>query len=102
MEAFSERRICGATSVYNRGCSAVLAFNDGTSGLVKVFENLNIGLGKFAAPFLQSTDFQRDVRANRKSEEGLKSRRKQLRKKTKGFQDRCDEMEGVTYSTGGF
>ena len=71
-------------------------------GLVKVFDNLGLCVGKFAASYMKSSDSQRIVRANRKSEEGNKSRRKQLRKIKKGFEDRCDETEGLTYAPGGF
>ena len=82
--------------------SAVIAFNDGLSGIIEVFNKLNIKPGTFCWKYCGFKDEKRVTQVGRKSNDLFKQRRKKLRAHCKGFQDKSVENEGVSYETGLF
>ena len=82
--------------------SAVISFNDGAVGLIKVLEDLSLPAGIFSQYGANNRDILRVKRMNNKEKESVKSRRKSLRAKRKGFDDKNKETEGEVYSKGGF
>ena len=66
---------------------AVKCFNDGISGVLNVFKKLNIPHGTYATNFCQGRNDDRILVMEKKSSEKVKSRRKQLHAKKKGFVD---------------
>jgi hypothetical protein len=77
--------------------SAVIAFNDGISGILDVFEYLNISPGSFATQYCTKTDKARIKMMEKKSLDKQKQRRKHLRAQRKGFTDTLNESEGISY-----
>ena len=77
--------------------SAVIAFNDGLSGIIEVFNKLNIKPRTFCEKYCGIKDEKRITQMDRKSSNSVKQRRKKLRAHRKGFQDKCVENEGVSY-----
>ena len=77
--------------------SAVIAFNDGLSGIIEVFNKLNIKPRTFCEKYCGIKDEKRITQMDRKSSNSVKQRRKKLRAHRKGFPDKCVENEGVSY-----
>ena len=82
--------------------SAVIAFNDGLSGIIEVFNKLNIKPRTFCKKYCGFKDEKRITQMDRKSSDSVKQRRKLLRAHCKGCQDKCEENEGVSYEAGLF
>ena len=82
--------------------SAVIAFNDGLSGIIEVFNKLNIKPRTFCKKYCGFKDEKRITQMDIKSSDSVKQRRKKLRAHRKGFQDKCEENEGVSYEAGLF
>ena len=82
--------------------SAVITFNDGLSGIIEVFNKLNIKPGTFCGKYCGFKDEKRITHMDRKSRDSVKQRRKKLRNHRKGFQDKCEENEGASYKAGLF
>ena len=82
--------------------SAIIGFNDGAVGMLKVFESLNIEPGVHTNDFCKGNDLSRLYVIERKCTPVTKNRRKQLRAQRKGFIDKAEEKEGVTYGAGLF
>ena len=76
--------------------SAVIAFNYVLSGIIEVFNKLNIKPGTFCEKYFGFKDEKRITQMDRKSSDSAKQRRKRLRAHRKGFQDKCEENEGET------
>ena len=79
-----------------------VAFNDGLSGIIELFNKLNIKPGTFNEKYCGFKDEKQITQMDRKSIYSLKQRRKKLRAHRKGFQDMCEENEGVSYEAGLF
>ena len=77
--------------------SAVINFNEGFQGMLKVFKELGINPGEDCVNFSEKKDSNRIEQTERKATPACKQRRKQLRAKQKGYADAGEEGEGVTY-----
>lgn len=93
---------CSKTTVETAVHLAVLLFNDGHAKLGDVLSTMGCSQSPSAAAFLQKFDAARDYHARRKSSDEQKSARKKRRAIKKGFVDKAQETEGVTYCAGGF
>ena len=82
--------------------SAVISFNDGVFGILRVLDLLDISPGKYSLKFCNAKDTKRVVEMNRKSTAAVKQMRKQLRAHRKGYADVIEEKEGVVYGAGLF
>ena len=83
-------------------CSAVINFNSGSQGIIKVLENCGISPGHFTKLFSEQKDKNRVANMNRKSTGKVKLIRKKLLARRKGYADKHLETEGVTYGAGKF
>eukprot|EP00795_Rhopilema_esculentum_P011284 gene11284-21476_t len=81
--------------------SAVTHFNDGKKSVLRMFLKMNITPGKFTEQICRTLDSRRLVKAGEKTSAKLKSRRKLLRAKRKGFADKKMIEEGNLYEPGG-
>ena len=81
--------------------SAIICFNYGRRGSFQVFINCGLEIGSHTHNFCYVEDAHKIVRANVKSMEVTKKRRKTLRAVKKGFQDKEAEEE-PSYSSGAF
>ena len=82
--------------------SAVLNFNDGSSGVLNVLNSLKIEPGKLTAEFCGKRDSEHMTKMDLKSSDQTKLRRKQLRAQRKGFIDTVEQKEGLVYGAGEF
>ena len=80
--------------------SAIIDFNVGAKGLLKVMDEYGLVEGDFCAIFVASRDMNRIKEMNRKSSDCAKHSRKKHRAIRKGFNDKEKEKEGVTYGPG--
>ena len=97
------KRVYVGNSVFKTAvASAVIAFNDGSQGLLPLFERFGIDCGYFTTEGSKKSDSSRIKLCNRKSTDKEKLRRKKLRAIRKGFNDKHHAEEGETYSSGAF
>ena len=82
--------------------SAIITFNDGASGIHTVLKNLHLHDGYFTNLYCEQHDTSRVKVADRKSSPITKQRRKKLRARRKGFQEKNKEIEGEFYAPGDF
>ena len=82
--------------------SAVLSFNDGSSGVLNVLNSLKTETGKFATEFCGKRDNERVKKMDLKSSDQTKLPRKQLRAQRKGFIETVEQKEGLVYGAGEF
>ena len=83
--------------------SAILSFNEGTAGLKRVFEYLNMTRGVKTASGSLKKDKRRLSNMERKEKSPIKKRRVQLRGISKGWIDREQELEAEkSYASGSF
>ena len=82
-------------------CSAVMNFNDGHLGFMKVLTGFSI-FGDFTKRFCITRDIKRRNNMETKSSEKEKVARKKRNAKRKEFFDKNKEVEGDTYVSGGF
>ena len=82
--------------------SAVLKFNDGSSGVLNVLNSLKIEPGRFATEFCGKRDSERVTKMDLKSSDQTKLLGKQLRAQRKGFIDTAEQKEGLVYGAGKF
>lgn len=83
--------------------SAVIEFNDGNIGIKPVFEQLGLNVGPFVELNCSNMDKIRIRSMTNKSSVTGKLRRKKLRARRKGYQDKEKEEEKVpSYSTESF
>ena len=80
--------------------SAVISFNDGTKGLLPVFDQLGIEPSYYTMESCTRTDLERIKQSDRKSTDGVKATQKTLRTIKKGFNDEHELDEGDTYASG--
>ena len=82
--------------------SAVINFNDGRSGILKVMENLSMNLGENCIRYCNEKGNTGIKKMEKKSTPEVRHRRKQLRAERKGFADVAEQNEGVVYGAGLF
>ena len=75
------------------GNSAVIEFNEGANGVIKVLEKLGIDIGKETVGGTAKKNKTRIKKIKLKTLDSTKKRRKQLRKVKKGFLDKERETE---------
>ena len=80
---------------------AVISFNDGQSGILKVMENLSMNPGENCIRYCNERDNTRIKEMEKKSTPEVTHRRKQLRALRKGFADIAEQNE-VVYGAGLF
>ena len=73
--------------------SAVVEFNEGANGVIRVFEKLGIDIGKETVGSTVKKNKTRIKKMNLKTLDSTKKRRKQLRKVKKGLLDKERERE---------
>ena len=83
-------------------CSAVLNFNSGASGLLRVFNSLKIKPGYFTETYCNKQDGKRIKKMECKMSTEGKRDRKRKRHIPKGFQVSHEETEGDVYGSGVF
>ena len=77
--------------------SAIISYNDGFSGLLKVLKACGLKTGILTERFVQTHDTIRVKASDRRSSEPVKMRRKKLHCIRKGYQDKNEEVEGEMY-----
>ena len=83
--------------------SAVIEFNEGANGVIRVLEKLGIDIGKETVGGTAKKNKTRIKKIKLKTLDSTKKRRKQLRKVKKGFLDKERETEKEeSYVPGGF
>ena len=83
--------------------SAVIEFNEGANGVIRVFEKLGIAIGKETLGGTAKKNKTRIKKMNLKTLDITKKRRKQLKNVKKGFLDKERETEKEeSYIPGGF
>ena len=92
----------GRTTLEIGVASAVINFNDGISGVLKVLKNFKIEPGRNCIAYCTQNDNNRIRNMESKSTAEVKQRRKQLRARRKGFADSAEEKEGTVYGAGMF
>ena len=84
-------------------CSAIIEFNNGCCGIIKVMDGLGLSNGYYTNTFVLDADRQRVQAMRCKSSEKAKIRRKKLRSIRKGFLDKEKEHEkSESYLSGAF
>ena len=92
----------GRSTLEMGDASAVISFNDGRSGILKVIENLSMNPGENCFRYCNEKDNTRIKEMEKKSTPDLRHRRKQLCAENKGFADIAEQNEGVVYGAGLF
>ena len=82
--------------------SATISYNEGGTGLLKLFDKCGFTPGYFTTHGYLECDKRRVSNMDNKMSVKGKKRRKTLRGIAKGWIDKNDEAEGVTYSAGNF
>jgi len=83
--------------------SAILSFNEGTAGLKRVFEYLNMTRGVKTSSGSLKKDKRRLSNMKRKEKSPIKKRRVQLTGISKGWIDKEQELEAEkSYASGSF
>ena len=82
--------------------SAVISYNDGTKGLLPVYNKMGITPGYFILSGMHLSDTERVKEMDKKSSKIVINRRKKLRACRKGYIDQNTEKEGETYASGAF
>ena len=81
---------------------AVAHFNDGSRALLNVLNIMGIVPGYFTTKACHKSDTDRINKSKKKFTDKQKQRRKTLRAIHKGYIDRNEQKEGVTYEAGAF
>ena len=81
--------------------SAVITFNDGFSGILEVFNKLNIKPGIFCENYCGVKNEKQITQMQTKLFHSAKQRHNKIRR-AQGFQDKCEENEGISYEAGLF
>ena len=82
--------------------SAVINFNHGQSGILKLMENLSMNPGEYLIRYCNERDNTRIKEMEKKSTPDVRHRSKQLPSQRKGFADIAEQNEGVVYGAGLF
>ena len=75
--------------------SGVVDFNDGASGILNIMMKVGLHIGYFNFECSQNTDLRRISKANYKSTESVKKRRKSLHATKKGYDKNTDKDYGA-------
>ena len=81
---------------------AVGHFNDGASNIIKILNVLGIEPGHHCMATCRKNDENRLYFSKRQSSEQVKSRRRKIRNKRKGYSEALEEQEGPQYLSGAF
>ena len=81
--------------------SAVITFNDGFSEILVVFDKLNIKPGTFSEKYCGVKNEKQITQMQTKLFHSAKQRHNKIRR-AQGFQDKCEENEGISYEVGLF
>ena len=79
--------VVGCTTLELDVASAIISFNHGLGGVLKMFSKLNISPGKYAEKHCLEKDSDQINLMERKSIDSIKQRCKSLRAQCKGFAD---------------
>ncbi|XP_047135810.1 uncharacterized protein LOC124812840 [Hydra vulgaris] len=82
--------------------SAVINFNDGSTGILKVLEGLGVVAGFYSNEFCVSNNARRIISMERKFLDSIKKRRKHIRGVRKGFKNTNESEEEQKYGYGLF
>ena len=82
--------------------SALISFNDGQSGILKVMENLTMNPSENFIRYCNERNNTRIKEMEKKSTPDVRHRRKQLRPQPTGFANIAEQIEGVVYGAGLF
>ena len=82
--------------------SAVIAYNDGSNGILNVFYKLGLHPGYYTLLGCTNAGGTRVKQSNYKHSDSCKLQRKRLRAQRKGWQDNVKITEEKSYSPGGF
>ena len=82
--------------------SAVIAYNDGSNGILNVFYKLGLHPGYYTLLGCTNADETRVKQSNYKHSDSCKLQRKRLRAQRKGWQDNVKITEEKSYSPGAF
>lgn len=97
-ETFVARKVLDISAA-----SAVINFNDGVCGFLKLFRNINIEFGGMAVTGAVNKDKLRVSNMDRKTQNNVKTQRQKRRAQRKGFIDKEKDNEGGdSYATGEF
>ena len=81
---------------------AIAHFNDGSSAIMKILEEMGIDPGMFCKRSCKALDSSRIYHSIVKSSDKAKKRRKAIRNRKKGFSDALEQAEGPQYQSGAF
>ena len=81
---------------------AIAHFNDGSSAIMKILEEMGIDPGRLCKRSCRKLDNSIIYYSFVKSSEKAKRRRKAIRNRKKGFSDALEEAEGPQYQSGAF
>ena len=93
---------CSLPSVETAVYLAVVLYNEGHAHLAEILADLGCATSDSTAQALAMLDQEKSYHRRRKSSDAEKSARKHRRAVRKGFADKAQEKEGVTYCAGGF
>ena len=92
----------GQSTLEMGAASAVITFNDGQSGILKVMENYSMNPGENCIRCCNEKDNSRIKEMEKKSAPEVRHRKKQLHAQLKGFADIAEQNEGDVYGAGLF
>ena len=81
---------------------AIAHFNDGSSAIMNLTEEIGIDPRRFCKRSRKALDSSRICHSIVKSSDKAKTRRKAIRNGKKGFSDALEEAEGPQYQSGAF
>ena len=102
MEARTKGRFRWTIRIRKGVCSAVINFNSGTNGMLKIYEKLGMTCGYYTRQFCFIKDNRRVKKMGVKMSTDGKSDRKRKRSIKKRFQVLSEDAEGETYASGQF
>ena len=82
--------------------SAIINWNDGDAGLLRLFSKASIVPGKYTNAGFQAADQARIREMNYKCSDPVKNKRKRMRGARKGYEDKHKDKEGDVYVSGEF
>ena len=89
-------------TVQQASYAAVSHFNDGNISFLYVLQHLGVDPGYFTTAICRKRDAIRIMKSNIRSTATSKQRRKTLRAINKGWLDKKQDVEGVSYGKGAF
>lgn len=101
-------KVCPKTGFYGRRVvqigtyDAVVTFNDGMDGRLKVFERLEVPVGHNMIIYFRNEDMRRISSSQKKAKQSTKESRKARKRAKLQNEARKEEEQGVFYSSGQF